>query len=165
MMCCVNDKLGQTMKKIIAMLCGLIAMLAISFAATAQTRTITVVLQDSSTGEAVGYATVSLAKQGSTSAFKYALSDDKGKATIEKVPAGSYVFKAELLGYKTFSKEITLKESLNLGVIKMDPDKQVLDAASVSATGNPIVIKKDTIEYNATSFKKRPSLTFPSRRA
>ena len=70
------------MKKIIAMLCGLIAMLAISFAATAQTRTITVVLQDSSTGEAVGYATVSLAKQGSTSAFKYALSDDKGKATI-----------------------------------------------------------------------------------
>ena len=128
-------------------------MLAISFAATAQTRTITVVLQDSSTGEAVGYATVSLAKQGSTSAFKYALSDDKGKATIEKVPAGSYVFKAELLGYKTFSKEITLKESLNLGVIKMDPDKQVLDAASVSATGNPIVIKKDTIEYNATSFK------------
>lgn len=35
----------------------------------------------------------------------------------------------------------------------MDPDKQVLDAASVSATGNPIVIKKDTIEYNATSFK------------
>lgn len=60
-------------------------MLAISFAATAQTRTITVVLQDSSTGEAVGYATVSLAKQGSTSAFKYALSDDKGKATIEKV--------------------------------------------------------------------------------
>ena len=131
------------MKKIIAMLCGLIAMLAISFAATAQTRTITVVLQDSSTGEAVGYATVSLAKQGSTSAFKYALSDDKGKATIEKVPAGSYVCKAELLGYKTFSKEITLKESLNLGVIKMDPDKQVLDAASVSATGNPIVIKKE----------------------
>lgn len=152
-MCCVNDKLGQTMKKIIAMLCGLIAMLAISFAATAQTRTITVVLQDSSTGEAVGYATVSLAKPGATSSFKYALSDDKGKATIEKVPAGSYVFKAELLGYKTFSKEITLKESLNLGVIKMDPDKQVLDAASVSATGNPIVIKKDTIEYNATSFK------------
>ena len=35
----------------------------------------------------------------------------------------------------------------------INTDKQVLDAASVSATGNPIVIKKDTIEYNATSFK------------
>lgn len=65
-------------------------MLAISFAATAQTRTITVVLQDSSTGEAVGYATVSLAKQGSTSAFKYALSDDKGKATMKVLPEAMF---------------------------------------------------------------------------
>lgn len=79
-------------------------MLAISFAATAQTRTITVVLQDSSTGEAVGYATVSLAKQGSTSAFKYALSDDKGKATIEKVPAGSYVSRLSFLATRHSAK-------------------------------------------------------------
>lgn len=58
-----------------------------------------------------------------------------------------------MLGYKTFTKDITVKDAVNLGIVKLDPDKQVLDAASVSATGNPIVIKKDTIEYNATSFK------------
>lgn len=128
-------------------------MLAISFTASAQSQTVTVVLQDASTGEPVGYATVSLTKAGATSASKYMLTDDKGKAVIEKVPAGAYTLKAELLGYKNFSKEITVKESIDLGTIKMEPDKQVLDAASVSAAGNPIVIKKDTIEYNASSFK------------
>ena len=127
--------------------------LAFSFAASAQSRTVTAVLQDSSTGEQIGYATVSLTKPGATSASKYALSDDKGKAVLEKVAPGKYTFKAELLGYKTFTKEIEVKESVNLGTLKIDPDRQVLDAASVSATGNPIVIKKDTVEYNASSFK------------
>ena len=141
------------MKRTIAMLCGLITMLAFSFAASAQSRTVTAVLQDSSSGEPVGYATVSLTKAGATSASKYMLTDDKGKAVIEKVAAGTYTFKAELLGYKTFSKEITVKDAVNLGTIKLEPDTKVLDAASVTAAGNPIVIKKDTIEYNASSFK------------
>ena len=141
------------MKRIIAMLCGLILSLALSFALSAQSRSVTVLLQDSSSGEPLGYATVSLTKAGASSAFKYALTSDKGKAVLEKVAAGTYTFKAELLGYKTFTKEITVKDDLNLGTIKVDPDKQVLNAASVSATGNPIVIKKDTVEYNASSFK------------
>ena len=73
------------------MVCGLVSMLVLSFGASAQTRTVTVVLQDSGNGEPVGYATVSLTKPGATSASKYALSDDKGKATLEKVPAGAYL--------------------------------------------------------------------------
>ena len=135
------------------MFCGLILSLALSFALSAQSRSVTVLLQDSSSGEPLGYATVSLTKAGASSAFKYALTSDQGKAVLEKVAAGTYTFKAELLGYKTFTKEITVKDDLNLGTIKVDPDKQVLNAASVSATGNPIVIKKDTVEYNASSFK------------
>ena len=35
----------------------------------------------------------------------------------------------------------------------MVEDAVALDAAKVSAVGNPIIIKKDTIEYNASSFK------------
>ena len=41
----------------------------------------------------------------------------------------------------------------DLGEIRMKLDREQLDAASVSAVGNPIIIKKDTIEYNASSFK------------
>ena len=121
---------------------------------TAQNRgNLTVTLKDSQTDEPVGFATVSLTKSGEQKPYKYALTDSEGKATIERVSHGKYVFKAEIMGYKTYTKAIELGGDFALGTIKMDQDKQLLDAASVSATGNPIIIKKDTIEYNASSFK------------
>ena len=118
----------------------------------AQNVNVTVKLEDASNGEPVGFATVSLAPQsGST---KYSLTDNNGKGTIEKVKVGKYTFKAEIMGYKSIEKAVEItREATDLGVIKMELDQEVLDAASVSATGNPIIIKKDTVEYNASSFK------------
>ena len=116
--------------------------------------TLTVTLKDSQSDEPVGFATVSLTREGEQKPFKYALTDSEGKGTIDKVNVGKYVFRAEIMGYKTYSKVVELSSgNFTLGTIKMDQDKQVLDAASVSATGNPIIIKKDTVEYNASSFK------------
>lgn len=137
-------------KKIAVVLVGL----ALTLTVSAQNRgTLTAVLSDASTHEAVGFATVSVTKTGEQKPFKYALSTSEGKASIERLPAGKYTFKAELMGYKTYTKEIEVKGNLDLGEVKMEQDKEVLDAANVSAVGNPIVIKKDTIEYNASSFK------------
>ena len=118
---------------------------------SAQNYKVSLQLQDSVTGEAVGFATVSLAPEKGQ--HKYTLSDDSGKAVIEKLRAGKYTLKAELMGYLPYEKVLDIKENVDLGVVKMDQDRQVLDAASVSAVGNPIVIKKDTVEYNASSFK------------
>ena len=126
----------------------------LSFTAFAQsTFSIKVQLVDSKTAEPVSYATVSVSEKGKTEALKYVLSDINGAAEIAKVRKGTYVLKAELMGYLTYSKEITLDKNLDLGQVKMDEDVKVLDAASISAVGNPIVVKKDTIEYTASSFK------------
>ena len=138
-------------KKIITILAGVLSAVSLAFAQSSGT--LTLVLADSSNGDAVGFATVSLTKQGASKAYKYVLSDANGKAVIEKVASGKYTVKAELMGYKPLIQQIEMKGNKDLGTLKMDPDRQVLDAASVSATGNPIVIKKDTIEYNASSFK------------
>ncbi len=138
-------------KKIITILAGVLSAVSLAFAQSSGT--LTLVLTDSSNGDAVGFATVSLTKQGASKAYKYVLSDANGKAVIEKVASGKYTVKAELMGYKPLTQQIEMKGNKDLGTLKMDPDRQVLDAASVSATGNPIVIKKDTIEYNASSFK------------
>ena len=138
-------------KKIITILAGVLSAVSLAFAQSSGT--LTLVLADSSNGDAVGFATVSLTKQGASKAYKYVLSDANGKAVIEKVASGKYTVKAELMGYKPLTQQIEMKGNKDLGTLKMDPDRQVLDAASVSATGNPIVIKKDTIEYNASSFK------------
>lgn len=141
----------MNLKKFITFVAGIMSAFSLAFAQGGGT--VTLSLTDSSTGDAVGFATVSITKPGNAKPYKYALSDDKGKTVFEKVAAGKYVLKAELLGYKPLTKDIEVKGKLDLGALKMDPDKQVLDAASVSAAGNPIVIKKDTIEYNASSFK------------
>ena len=126
----------------------------LSFTAFAQgSFSIKLKLVDSKTAEPVSYATVSVTEKGKTEALKYAQSDIDGAAEIAKVKKGTYVVKAELMGYLTYSQEISLTKDMDLGQIKMDEDVKVLDAASVTAVGNPIVVKKDTIEYTASSFK------------
>ena len=124
-----------------------------SISAAAQNYNLTVSLEDKDTGEPVGFATVSVTPEGKTKATKYSLSDSHGKARIEGVKAGKYTIKAELMGYKAFEQEVNVSKTSDLGIFKMEQDKEVLDAANISAVGNPIVIKKDTVEYNASSFK------------
>lgn len=130
------------------------AALLLGLAAFAQgSHTVKFRLVDAKTFEPVGFATASLTPKGADTATKYVLTDEEGKASLTKVAKGTYTLKAELMGYKTFSQEIVLEKNLDLGEIKMAEDVEQLDAASVSAIGNPIIVKKDTIEYNASSFK------------
>ena len=115
--------------------------------------TVKLKLIDDKTNEPVPFATASLTAKGSTSASKYILTDDHGQATITKVAKGTYTLKAEIMGYKTYTHELVVDKNVNVGDIRMVEDAVALDAAKVSAVGNPITIKKDTIEYNASSFK------------
>ena len=96
---------------------------------------ISAVLVDSSNGEPVPFATVSLTRDGAKKPDAYNLSTESGEVVIAKVHKGSYLFKAELLGYKAFEKHIRVDGDLDLGKVSMNPDKQMLDAASVSAVG------------------------------
>ena len=126
--------------------------LFLSLALSAQNYKVSLKLVDSLTGEPVGFATASLVPERGSA--KYSLTNAEGQATLEKVRKGKYTLKAELLGYVPYTQEVTVEDKdLDLGEIKMDVDQEELDAASVSATGNPIIIKKDTVEYNASSYK------------
>ena len=115
--------------------------------------TVKLKLVDANTNEAVGFATTSLTVKGEKEAEKFALTNSEGKAEIAKVKKGTYIFKAEIMGYKAFEKEIVIEKNMDLGDIKMEEDIEVLEAAKVTDVGNPITVKKDTIEYNASSFK------------
>lgn len=110
-------------------------------------------LVDSSTEEPLGFATVSLKEEGKDKVYKYVLSTSAGAAEFTGVRKGTYELKAELMGYKTYTSMIKVEKSSDLGTVKIVPDIEVLSAASVSAVGNPIIIKKDTVEYSASLFK------------
>ena len=136
------------MKKILAAF-GLFLIGAVSYAQSS----VSLKLTDEQTGEPVGFATVSLTVKGESKPVKYVLSSSEGDAVITKVKKNTYILKAEMMGYKMYQQSIVVDKDVNLGTLKMQQDAKVLDAASVSAVGNPIIVKKDTIEYNASSFK------------
>ena len=131
-----------------------LGLLLLSAPAFAQPVTVKAVLKDASSGEPVSFATVSLTREGASKADKYSLSSDAGAVSITGVRPGKYSFKAELMGYKPLTMAIApAGGELDLGTLKMAPETEILDAATVTAIGNPIVVKKDTVEYNANAYK------------
>lgn len=113
-------------------------------------------LKDSRSAEPISWASVYLIPDGDTTITHFALSDDKGDVLLKEVPVGKYELNAEIIGYNPHKKVYTIKahwEAFDLGVIKMDENPEYLDAASISAIGNPVTVKKDTIEFNASSFR------------
>ncbi|OFY42267.1 MAG: hypothetical protein A2X18_12990 [Bacteroidetes bacterium GWF2_40_14] len=103
----------------------------------------------------IEFATVSIRPAGATEALKYGLSDASGRVELSGIPEGSYTLKIEYMGYKTYiiTVAFTGDRLVDLGKVKLQEQVNNLDAVVVTAVGNPIIVKKDTIEYNASSFK------------
>ena len=109
---------------------------------------------DSLTSEPVPFASVYLIPSKDTTITNFTLSDADGKAKLDDVPYGSYVFHVEMLGYKPYAKERYFRDRfVDMGTIRLAVDEQFLEAAVVSDVGNPIIIKKDTVEFNASSYR------------
>ena len=134
----------------------LLAQRAISYDMIQRNRNLEVklTLKDSKTSDPISWASVYLIPDGDTTITHFALSDDKGDVRLEDVPAGKYELNAEMIGYIPYKKVYTFKGwEYDAGIIKLEENPEYLDAATVSAVGNAITVKKDTIEFNASSFK------------
>ena len=109
---------------------------------------------DSLTSEPIGFASVYVVPAKDTTITNFTLTDAKGEAKLDEVPYGRYVFHVEMMGYKPFIKDRYFRERrVDMGTIRLQVDEQFLQAATVTDVGNPIVVKKDTVEFNASSFR------------
>ena len=112
---------------------------------------------DAKTSQPIPYATVYLVPQGDTTITNFALSGENGQVVLEKVTTGRYQLNAELLGYNTFTKIYDIYQApgwdLDLGTIGLEESTESIDAATITVAGNPITIQKDTVIYNASSFR------------
>ncbi|MBR0223240.1 MAG: hypothetical protein IJL93_03090 [Bacteroidales bacterium] len=105
----------------------------------------------------VPYASAYLTAKNDTLITNFTLTDTAGVARIQKVTRGTYMLTVEMLGYKTYSKEHYFsfsweRDSIDLGTVFLAENAEVLDAAHVTAIGNPIEVRQDTIIFNAASF-------------
>ena len=144
----------RTLAIIILLMSFLCQALAQQSGASSTPPSIKLTLKDAGSGEPVSFATVSLTRKGQTSVYKYSLSGENGSVSFEKVPKGSYTIKAELMGYTSWSKEISVPSdrTLDLGSVEMSTDAQQLESAKVTATSNAMEFNRDTVTYNASSF-------------
>ena len=109
---------------------------------------------DSLTNEPVAFASVYVIPAKDTTITNFTLTNDKGEAKLEEVPFGQYTLHIEMMGFKPFVKSRYFRERVTeLGTVKLQQDEQYLQAAVINEVGNPIVVKKDTVEFNASSFR------------
>ncbi len=114
---------------------------------------------DSSSGP-LGSATVVLLQQIDSVMVSFSITDIDGKFELKRVPAGSYILQSSFLGYYTYSKEISVDGTdpkHDLGTIPLEAVASDLDAVVVKGDRIPMMINKDTIEYNADAFKTQPN--------
>lgn len=121
--------------------------------ASSITGRITGIILDSITQSPIDYATVALARTGSTKSTNGALTDEKGSFKIEKISPGTYRLTIAFLGYQTkiIDSAITTpsKLDLNLGNILLAPNQKMLNEIIITGTTPIIENKIDKLVYNA----------------
>lgn len=123
--------------------------------------TVTGVLHDNETKKPLYLATVTVFKAQDTTVVTYRLSNEAGLFKISGIPINiNCRVLVSFNGYKTFRKEFMLSQThqtLDLGTLSLDKDTTTLDEVLVMAERPPMVVRKDTIEFNAASFKTLPN--------
>ena len=125
--------------------------------AAQQQETVSGHLVDGENGEALVLATVQLYRlNGKDTTFVTGVfSNTTGNFSINNVRNGNYLLKATYLGYKELKRNITkvTGRTLTLGTIKMEQNAVELQGATVTANVPKMVIKDDTVVYNADAFR------------
>lgn len=111
-------------------------------------------LQDADSDEPIAYATVYLIPQNDTLITNFAVSDEAGEVEIKDIIPGRYQVNAEMIGYHLYKRIHNLKGTqIDLGVIKLEENPEDIDPASITAIGNAIAVKNDTLIYNTSAFR------------
>jgi hypothetical protein len=135
---------------------ALITLLLISVSAHSQKFAVKGTVTDSTSGP-LPSATVMLLNATDSSLANFGVSDAKGAFEIRNVSAGRYLLKISFVGYVPFTRLIETPPPgavLELGALKMQVLTKELETV-VFKGDIPVVVKRDTIEYNAASFKTK----------
>lgn len=109
-----------------------------------------------STKSALPSSTVMLLSQKDSTLVNFGVSDKNGLFEIKTVGVGDYLLKVTFMGYATYQKQISAGGAggdINVGSIKMIPQDRQLEELVIKGEKAPVTVKRDTIEFNAGSFK------------
>ncbi|MDD4490756.1 MAG: TonB-dependent receptor, partial [Paludibacter sp.] len=122
-------------------------------AAIAQ-RTIQSSVFDANNGMPLEMVTVRLLKVADSTLVQGAQTNSNGWFSLQRVKPGKYVLIVSSVGYNDYRDNITMeRKDIILKNIQLKENVQVLKELEVKGTAAQLVVKGDTLEYNATAFK------------
>ncbi|HMP28930.1 MAG TPA: TonB-dependent receptor [Saprospiraceae bacterium] len=90
----------------------------------------------------------------------FAITDVEGRFELNDVPKGDFKLQITYIGYGTFEKIHSIGgegREVDLGDIVIYQSTNLLSEVKIEADYIPIVVKKDTVEYNADAFRVQPN--------
>lgn len=94
----------------------------------------------------------------------YTITDKNGIFKLEtKSSVENLILKISAEGFQEHSKKLEkLNQNIDLGIFKLQEYENKLNEVVVKAVAPPVRVKKDTLEFNASSFKLRPDANVES---
>lgn len=114
-----------------------------------------------STQAIVPEASITVLKKSDSSLISFAVADTKGNFTIKDLPLDTLILSVTASGYQEFAKTFKLtaeSKDFNFNDIFLPKHVKMLDEVVINSQV-PIVIKGDTVQYNASAFKTAPNAT------
>lgn len=114
-------------------------------------------VKDSLSQTALISTTVYLERLKDSTMVSYSITDTNGYFEIEDTTQDSLLnLNVSYTGMQNYRKTVNIKKSpIDIGTIYLSARPDELDEVTVTANRSPIVFKKDTLEFNASSFKTR----------
>jgi len=113
---------------------------------------------DSTQKQSLKDATVSLLDATDSTVEEVVLAKPDGSFELRRVKPGSYLLHIIFLNYQPYYKKVNINDvssAVNVGTVYLQPLTTSMNDIVVQQS--PIVMKKDTVEFNASSFKTKPN--------
>lgn len=135
----------------------IIAVLSLVSVTSAIAYTITGKISDTN-GESLVSASIRLLAAKDSTVVKGVVSDVDGNFSIPNIKKGAYILEGSYVGYEPSYKNLNVASSnVNVGTLTLSESSIMLKETTVVGIKTPIVVKEDTIEYNADSYRTAPN--------
>ena len=115
------------------------------------------VVVDSTGARLPGATVVALTREDSV-LTRFSTTNGDGAFTLRRVSEGMYILQITFVGFRTHRQDMDLSSGdYDAGTIVLERSTVELDELVVGAEHIPIVVKADTLEYNAVAFAVRPN--------
>lgn len=105
-------------------------------------------------------ATIMLLNKADSTFYKYSITNAEGEFQLKQVKVGEFILQISFIGYESFYQPVSVTSNnlpeTDLGDLQMSTKTELIKTVEIQDELVPILIKKDTIEYNADAFKTQP---------